>query len=358
MSQTRQEANGGGTVLVVDDNEGALRLAERALGRFGHQVDTAASVPEALERLERTRYDVVITDLRMPGASGLDLLGELRERWPETRAILMSAHAAPADAALAIEHGIDRLLLKPFRLDELRAGVEKALAERRARAELAERREIVEAALRQRQTESKLWVLRAAHALVAAVEAKDAYTAGHATRVTAYAMAIAEVIGGIDPERFRLAGDLHDVGKIGVPDAVLNKPERLSAEEFALVKRHPEAGERILRAFIDDRLVLEVVRSHHERWDGRGYPDGLAGEVIPLPARILAAADTLDAMTSNRAYRKGLAWEVAVEEIRRCAGTQFDPAVVGAFSEALPTLEALYVSLEGAGRSGAAPPLG
>jgi putative nucleotidyltransferase with HDIG domain len=259
----------------------------------------------------------------------------------------MSAHAGTTDAAAAIEHGVDRLLLKPFRLEELRAGVEKALAERRARAEIARHRELVEAALRQRQSESKLWVLRAAHALVAAVEAKDAYTAGHAMRVTAYAMAIAEVIGGIDPERFRLAGDLHDVGKIGVPDAVLNKPDRLTTEEFALVKKHPEAGERILRSFIDDALVLEVVRSHHERWDGRGYPDGLAGEQIPLPARILAVADTLDAMTSSRAYRVGLPWEVAVEEIQRNAGSQFDPVVVEAFARALPTLEALHADSEG-----------
>lgn len=346
-----------GVILVVDDNLGALRLAERALGRLGHQVDTASSVSEALRRLEDLRYDVVVTDLRMPGASGLDLLSELRTRWPETRAILMSAHAAPADAALAIEYGVDRLLLKPFRLDELRAGVEKALAEKRARVETARNRELISAALRQRQTESKIWVLRAAHALAAAVEAKDAYTAGHATRVTAYALAIAEVIGGIDLERFRLAGDLHDVGKIGVPDAVLNKPDRLTTEEIELVKRHPEAGERILRSFIDDSLVLEVVRSHHERWDGRGYPDGLAGEQIPLPARILAAADTLDAMTSSRAYRAGLPWEIAVEEIQRCSGTQFDPTVVEAFVAALPALQALYASFDGSDRSRAIPAL-
>jgi len=347
MSHASDEATPSGVVLVVDDNPGTLRMTQRALTRLGHRVDTATSVAEARAHLARGRYDVVITDLRMPGGSGLELLEEVRAHWPETRSILMSAHAGAADAAVAIEHGVDRLLLKPFRLEELRAGIEKALAEKRARAEVAQSRELIEAALRQRQTESKLWVLRAAHALVAAVEAKDAYTAGHATRVTAYAMTLAEVVGGIDLERFRLAGDLHDVGKIGVPDAVLNKPDRLSAEEFALVKRHPEAGERILRSFIDDALVLEVVRSHHERWDGLGYPDGLAGERIPLPARVLAVADTLDAMTSNRAYRKGLSWGTAIAEIRRCAGTQFDPATIDAFDRALPTLRALRDAFDG-----------
>jgi putative two-component system response regulator len=185
-------------------------------------------------------------------------------------------------------------------------------------------------------------VLRAAHALAAAVEAKDAYTAGHATRVTAYALTIAREMGGIDPTRFRLAGDLHDVGKIGVPDNVLNKPGRLTVEEFDMVKKHPEIGERILQPMIDDELVLGVVRSHHERWDGRGYPDGLVGGAIPLPARVLAVADTIDAMTSRRAYRIELGWDVMVTEIRHCSGSQFDPTVVEAFDAALPYLQAQF----------------
>jgi HD-GYP domain-containing protein (c-di-GMP phosphodiesterase class II) len=178
--------------------------------------------------------------------------------------------------------------------------------------------------------------------LADAVEAKDPYTAGHATRVTAYAMSIAEALGGIDLLRFRLAGDLHDVGKIGIPDVILNKPGRLEPGEMELVRRHPETGARILEPLIDDPMVLGVVRWHHERWDGEGYPDRLAGEAIPLPARVLAVADTLDAMTSNRAYRGGLPWSVALAEIRACSGAQFDPAVVAAFERALPVLEAQF----------------
>jgi putative two-component system response regulator len=333
-----------GAVLVVDDHPEIRSTLQRFLERLGHRVDTAASVPEALERLSVGAYDVVITDLQMPGPSGLDLLSEVRARAPGTRTILMSGRAQAADAAVAIERGIDRLLLKPFDLQDLRAGVEKALAEKRAQEKVARDRETFEALVRQRENESKLWILRAARALASAVEAKDAYTRGHTARVTAYALAIAERIGGIDVSSFRLAGDLHDVGKIGVPDAVLNKPERLTEEEFALVRKHPETGARILEPLIDDPLVIGVVRWHHERWDGSGYPDGLAGERIPLPARVLAVADTLDAMTSSRAYRTGLPWEVAVAEIERCAGSQFDPRVVRAFGDILPRLEALRES--------------
>jgi HD-GYP domain-containing protein (c-di-GMP phosphodiesterase class II) len=157
---------------------------------------------------------------------------------------------------------------------------------------------------------------------------------------------MAEDIGGIDPVRFRLAGDLHDVGKIGVPDVVLNKPGRLTDDEFALVRKHPETGAHILQPLIDDPMVIGVVRWHHERWDGRGYPDGLAGTDIPLPARVLAVADTVDAMTSHRAYRRGLPWDVVVEEIRRCSGAQFDPGVVEVFNRVLVRLETQYHDFE------------
>jgi putative two-component system response regulator len=331
---------GGARILLVEDEENIRRSLAKFLKRLGYEVETAGSVPEAVHHLRPGRFDLVLTDLCLPGPSGLELLVEIHSRSPGTRMILMSAHADLSSAVRAIDQGVDHLLLKPFELEELRLRVEQSLARRRAEREREQERLLLEAELRQRETESKIWVLRAAHALAAAVEAKDAYTAGHATRVTGYALSIAELTGGIDLLRFRLAGDLHDVGKIGVPDSVLNKPGRLTEEEFEQVRKHPETGARILEPLIDDPLVLGVVRWHHERWDGLGYPDGLAGERIPLPARVLAVADTLDAMTSRRAYREGLSWEVALSEIRRCAGTQFDPAVVAAFEAALPVLEA------------------
>jgi response regulator RpfG family c-di-GMP phosphodiesterase len=335
-----------GRILVIDDEPNICRLLQRYLGRLGYEVRTAGNVVDALELLEKDRFDLVLTDLRLPGPSGLDLLVEVRSRSPGTRTILMSAHADVYAAAAAIERGVDQLIVKPFELEDLRARIGDSLARRRAEQQAEEEREALESRLRQRDTESRVWILRAAHALATAVEAKDEYTAGHATRVTAYALTIAEAVGGIDPVRFRLAGDLHDVGKIGVPDNVLNKPGRLTDEEFELVRKHPVTGAHILEPLIDDPMVLGVVRSHHERWDGLGYPDGLAGEEIPLPARVLAVADTLDAMTSHRAYRRGLSWRAVVEEIRSCSGAQFDPAVVAAFDAVVERLEAQYLEFE------------
>lgn len=329
-------------ILVVDDEPNICRLLQRYLGRLGFEVETAGSVPEAIEVLGTNRFNLVLTDLRLPGPSGLELLQEVRVRSPRTRMILMSAHADVYAAAAAIERGVDQLIVKPFELEDLRVRVADSLGRGRAEQEAVAEREVLESRLRQRDTESKIWVLRAAHALAAAVEAKDEYTAGHATRVTAYALTIAEAVGDIDLVRFRLAGDLHDVGKIGIPDLVLNKPGRLTNEEFALVKKHPDTGAHILEPLIDDPMVVGVVRWHHERWDGRGYPDQLEGDEIPLPARVLAVADTLDAMTSDRAYRRGLPWDDVVAEIHHCSGSQFDPEIVKVFDSISDRLKAQY----------------
>ena len=328
----------------MEDEEPARLLLIRCLEQFGYVVDAVVAVPAALERLERESYDLVLTDLRMPGLSGLELLAEVQANHPGTRTLLMSGYAKVADAAAAIEAGIDSLLLKPFTIADLRIKVAQALSRRRAEQAAVVDRESLEARVRQRDTESKLWILRATHSLAAAVEAKDEYTAGHAARVSAYAVLIAEEFDGIYPSRFRLASEIHDVGKIGIPDAVLNKAGRLTADELALVRRHPEIGTRILEPLVDDSLVIGMVRWHHERWDGTGYPDGLEGERIPLAARILAVADTLDAMTSSRAYRAAVAWTDAVAEIRRCSGSQFDPRVIEVFEGILPALEARFRS--------------
>ncbi|MDB4948653.1 MAG: transcriptional regulatory protein GlrR [Gemmatimonadetes bacterium] len=337
MSDARGEPTSG-SILVVDDDPEILRLAERFLAGEGHQVATAPNVPAALERLAYADYDLVVTDLLLPGASGLDLLLEVRSRAPSTRLILMTGHGDLTAAADAVVHGIDRLLLKPFTLKDLRGAVMGSLARRREQHRQQREREVLEARLRQRDTESKIWILRAAHALAHAVEAKDPYTAGHARRVTAYAMTVAEITGRIDLLSFRLAGDLHDVGKIGLPDDILSKPDSLTRREFDQVRKHPGIGARILAPLIDDPLVLSVVRHHHERWDGSGYPDGLAGEDIPFAARVLAVADTLDAMTSARAYRDEIPWDDAVASIREHAGTHFDPFVIDAFEQGLPLL--------------------
>jgi putative two-component system response regulator len=328
----------GGRVLIVDDEPAIRHALARYLERAGNSVETAGTVPEALAAMGKEPFHAMVVDLRLPSGSGLDVLTAARERDPDARLILMSGSADVAAASAAVAQRIEALVAKPFNLTEMGARVNEAVARHHSARSTAQEREILEARIRQRDTESKLWVLRAAHALTHAVEAKDPYTAGHAHRVTGYALRMAEGAGNIEIDRFRLAGKLHDVGKIGVPDAILNKPGPLTPEEHEIVRMHPEAGARILEPLIDDPLVIGVVRWHHERWDGTGYPDRLSGPEIPLTARILGIADTLDAMTSRRSYRPALSWDAAVAEIRRGAGTQFDPAVVDLFERVLPAL--------------------
>jgi putative nucleotidyltransferase with HDIG domain len=173
-------------------------------------------------------------------------------------------------------------------------------------------------------------------ALAAAVDAKDPYTRGHSQRVSAYAVAIATALGlsATDIARVRLAGLLHDVGKIGIPDAILAKAGPLTEEEFAVIRQHPEIGERMLANVPFLCEILPAVRHHHERWDGRGYPDGLAGTAIPHDAVILAVADAFDAMTSSRTYREALSFAEAWRRLQESSGTQFAPAIVGAFEQA------------------------
>lgn len=191
--------------------------------------------------------------------------------------------------------------------------------------------------LQERQQMEKLVQSQNATAitLAKAIEKRDRYTAGHTDRVTEYAMLTAKQLDW--PEErlvvLELAGHLHDVGKIGVPDAVLNKPGKLTAEEFEMMKAHPEIGEQIIRGIDFLEALVPYVLYHHERYDGRGYPKGLSGEAIPIEGRLLAVSDTFDAMTSSRPYRKQLDAEHAIDEIKRCSGTQFDPNIVGAFLE-------------------------
>jgi putative two-component system response regulator len=331
-----------GRILVVDDEPEICEFVAQYLVWLGYAVETSTSLKEAMKKLRGPQYDLVVTDLRLGRDSGLDQMAEIRERAPRTRMILMSAHADARAAADAIDHGVDHLLIKPFDPADLQARVEGSLARRWAEEQAERERHTLRDRIRHHEEQTGTWVRRAAHSLTSAVEAKDTSTAGHAQRVTAYAVTLAEEIGGIDLDRFRLACELHDVGKIGVPDAVLNRPARLSEEEYRLVAAHPSTGARILEPLIDDEMVLGTVRWHHERWDGRGYPDRLVGDGIPLAARVLAVADTLDAITSSRAYRTAQPWQAAVAEIRRCSGSQFDPTVVTAFDRVSGRLERLY----------------
>ncbi len=291
-------------------------------------------------------FDVVVTDIRLPGASGNELVAAVKSRWPATQVIVITGLQDVQVAAEALNAGADRYLFKPFGMPELRAHLTDALGRRdRMLSERTEKRLLTHEA-RARAEQAREAVLKGARALVRAVEVRDPYTRGHSDRVARYALVLAETLNReqvrIDVDALKLACELYDVGKIGVPDAILNKEDRLSTEEFQQVRKHPRTGRRILEPLLDDETVLAVVSWHHERWDGSGYPDGLTGEAIPLAARVVAAADALDAMTSDRAYRQALGWEVALRQMREMAGAQFDPGVVACVEREEPLLRAIW----------------
>ncbi len=344
-------------VLFVDDEVNILKAITRLFRREPVRVYTASCAPEALALLEAESIQVVVSDQRMPGVAGVKLLGEVRARFPHVVRILLTGNAEIDVAVEAINHGqIYRMLTKPWDDRELTQTVRQAVDDWAMRdeirrlnslaqaqnAELSEMNQSLERKVdaRTRELHQKNQELRKAYlstgrALSEAVDAKDPYTRGHSERVGVYASRIARELGCKPQfiERIYLSGLLHDIGKIGIPDAIIGKTAKLTPEEYALMKRHPEIGARILEPvdFLAD--IVPCVRHHHEWYDGstRGYPDQLISTAIPYPSRIILVADTVEAMTSDRPYRKALPLERVVEEVGAFSGTQFDPEVAAAF---------------------------
>ncbi|MBP2669081.1 MAG: two-component response regulator [Deltaproteobacteria bacterium] len=325
--------NGGQRVLVVDDEELLRAIVRERLEMAGYHVEEAASGEEALDKLGNGRYSVLLTDLSMSGMDGIRLLGEWSRRSPETAGIVMSANAELGTAVSALKMGACDYITKPFNFEVLLITIQNALRKKEIERQLLDYRINLERKVKEQTDLINSMYVRSIDALIKALEAKDFYTRGHSQRVTIYSVAIAREMGlpeeGI--EMLRRAAVLHDLGKIGVREVVLNKPGRLTEEEFGEIVRHPETAMRILEPIPFFQPLLPAILHHHERFDGRGYPARLAGDRIPLPSRIMAVADTFDAMTSTRAYRKALPVYEANAEIRRCAGTQFDPEIVPLF---------------------------
>jgi putative nucleotidyltransferase with HDIG domain len=256
-----------------------------------------------------------------------------------------------ADVSTAVEClklGALDYISKPVVIEEVRARVDKALEKRELVLQNRFYQQHLESRVRELDRRNKQSLINGVQMLVHALEAKDAYTSGHSTRVARYAVKTAVQLGytGDRLEYLRLGGELHDIGKIGTREDILNKPGPLTPDEFEHIKAHTVLGERILApALAESPVVLRIVRSHHERMDGGGFPDGLAGSQIPAEARIVAVVDAFDAMTTNRAYRPSRTPVDAVEELRRCAGTHFDTEVVDAFQRAFSDVSTLPISL-------------
>ena len=326
--------------LVVDDEPRLRQVLSRLMESDGFDCEQAGSGVEALERLQKQPASLVLTDLRMPQMDGLELLRHVRALYPDTAVVMITAVADVETAVGCLAIGAMDYLTKPFHLDEVRARVSQALEKQRLILENREYHERLEQRVHEQARRIERIFLGSIQSLAEALEVKDPYTRGHSIRVSAYSVTIARrlALDGAMVRDIELGGHVHDIGKIGVREAVLNKPGRLTGAEYEHIMTHPVVGWRILSPLIADApRILSVVRSHHERYDGRGIPDGLAGELIPLEARIAAIADAFDAMTSVRPYRAGasLTVDAAAAELVRCSGTQFDPALVVTFVSAL-----------------------
>lgn len=323
------------TCLVVDDEPRLRQALARLMEGDGFVCFQASSGVEALRILEREQVQLVLSDLRMPGMDGAELLQRMRAAYPDVAVIMLTAVVEAEAAVHCLSLGAMDYLTKPFSYEEVRARAAQALEKRRLITENREhQRELERRVLAQARRIEELF-LGSIHALVQALEIKDPYTRGHSTRVSYYATAIARAMG-LQPEhvgQIELGGQLHDIGKIGVRETVLNKKGPLTPEEYEHIMTHPVLGWRILTPLLADHpLVLNIVRSHHERFNGRGVPDGLRGAAIPLEARIVSVADAWDAMLSSRSYRDGLSRTDAITELHAQAGEQFDPDVVAAFT--------------------------
>jgi response regulator RpfG family c-di-GMP phosphodiesterase len=300
----------------------------------GFQVEEAENGRVAQEVLAKQPATLVLSDLHMPEVDGRELLRHVRITYPDTAVILITAVADVETAVACLAEGAMDYVAKPFHPDEVRARVQQALEKRRLILENLEYQERLEEKVAVQAQRIEDIFLASIHSLVDALELRDTYTHGHSIRVSRYSAMIARELGMPDEfiRQVELGGRVHDIGKIGVREQVLHKNSPLTDEEYRHVMEHPVTGWRTLQPLLRDHAIaLNVVRSHHERWDGGGLPDRLAGEAIPLEARIAAVADTFDAMTSHRPYRPQLPIDATIEELIRCRGSQFDSRAVDAF---------------------------
>jgi len=332
------ESIGRASCLIVDDEAPLRQVLVHLMRGDGFECFEAGNGRDALDFLETHRVTLVISDLRMPRVDGIELLREIRTRYPDTAVIMLTAVADVEVAVKCLAIGAMDYLTKPFHLEEVRARVGQALERRRLVMENHDYQERLEERVQAQAKRLEELFLTGIQSLAEALGVKDPYTRGHSIRVSKYSSAIARTLR-LDDEmiwQIELGGHVHDLGKIGVREEVLNKRGRLTPEEYEHIMIHPVVGWRILAPLLGDAPgALNIVRSHHERMDGRGVPDQLKGRAIPLEARIAAAADAIDAMTSGRPYRSvELTLEGAVEELTKNVGVQFDPDVVEAAVQA------------------------
>jgi putative nucleotidyltransferase with HDIG domain len=327
-------------ILVVDDELSVRTMLAATLESKGYTVELAANGNEALHALEMSNFNLVLTDILMPDVNGIALLDRVRAAQPNLPVVMVTAVHDIGVAIDAMRHGAYDYLLKPFAAEQLLAVVVRALNHRQVLEDTESYHQSLEEMVRARTDMLRLAMKDLEHsyditleALGDALDLKDSETEGHSKRVTAYAIALARAMG-IPPDEIKIIARgafLHDIGKMAIPDEILRKPSKLTAEEQELMREHCARGYQMLRKIPFLAGAAEIVFCHQEHFDGNGYPNGLKGREIPVGARIFAVADTLDAITSDRPYRKARSFDTAREEILRCSGAQFDPVVVETF---------------------------
>jgi len=329
-----------GPILIVDDDEDVRRVLHEIFRSSGYRCHLAADGREALEAFEAERPPLTVTDVRMPVMDGLEFLKRARAVDSDAVVLVLTGGGDVQTAVECLTSGAYDFILKPVNADDLLRAAQRALEHRQSLISRREQQALLERRVVEATQELEVTLHRledtyrsTLEALGSAIDTRDVGTHAHSRRVRGYSLVIARA-HGVPEARLRDIEHgvlLHDIGKIGIPDAILLKPGPLTPAEWKVMRRHPEIGRQLIEKIPFLRGAVPIVYHHHEHWDGTGYPLGLCGKAIPLGARVFAVADAFDAMTFDRPYSRAISMEAAREEIGRCAGTHFDPAVVHTF---------------------------
>lgn len=322
-------------LLIVDDDIQLANMLVRFMKSQGKTCKVVYDSKAALEELLTHSYDICLLDVNMPGLSGMEVLSDVRKRDVLTAIIMMTGNEETQHIISALRSGADDYLRKPFELEELELSLQRASMLNHLRQTNKRYKDNLEAEVKKKTEQVRKSYYDIIQAFSKSIEFKDKYTGGHNRRVSRISRLFGEALGFPEDKLVEIeyGGLLHDIGKIGISDSILNKEGKLTDSEFSQIKQHPFIGSVILKDFESVSPFIPYVLYHHERFDGRGYPEMLHGESIPLEGRIVSIADALDAMTSTRSYRKPFTDQQAYDEILACEGKQFDPFLVSLYKD-------------------------